>query len=83
MPSTTVYVPVGGKVVWRNDDPMKPHGIAALDNPDPASLKYFGNQSASNIPYGKSYEVTFNQVGRYNYKTVFQPETTGQIIVTK
>ena len=83
MPSTTVYVPVGGKVIWKNDDPMKPHGIAALDNPDPASLKYFSNQSAQNIPYGKTYEVTFNQVGRYNYKTVFQPETTGQIIVTK
>jgi len=83
MPSTTVYVPVGGKVIWKNDDPMKPHGIAALDNPDPASLKYFSNQSAQNIPYGKTFEVTFNQVGRFNYKTVFQPETTGQIIVTK
>ena len=82
MPSTTVYIPVGGKVVWKNDDPMKPHGIAALDNPDPASLKYFGNGSAQNIPYGKTIEVTFDKVGRYNYKTVFQPETTGQVIVT-
>ena len=55
MPSTTVYIPVGGKVIWKNNDPLKPHGIAALDNPDPASLKYFGNQSAQNIPYGKTY----------------------------
>jgi len=83
MPSTTIYVPVGGRVVWRNDDPMKPHGIAALDNPDPKSLKVFSNTSAQNIPYGKTYEVTFNEAGRYEYKTVFQPETTGTIIVQK
>jgi len=81
MPSTTVYIPVGGKVVWKNDDPFKPHGIAALDNPDPASLKYFDSAPQS-IPYGKTLEVTFNEVGKYDYKTVFQPETTGTIIVT-
>jgi plastocyanin len=82
MPTTMVYIPVGGKVVWKNDDPFKPHGIAALDNPDPKSLKIFGNQSAQNIPYGKTYEVTFNEKGRYDYKTVFQPETTGWVKVT-
>jgi uncharacterized surface protein with fasciclin (FAS1) repeats/plastocyanin len=81
-PSATVYIPVGGKVVWKNDDPFKPHGIAALNNPDPASLKYFGNGSAQNIPYGGSISVTFDKVGRYDYKTVFQPETTGSVIVT-
>jgi uncharacterized surface protein with fasciclin (FAS1) repeats/plastocyanin len=83
MPSTTVYIPVGGKVIWKNMDPFKPHGIAALDNPDPKSLILFSNQSAQNIPYGKTYEVTFNEVGRYDYKTVFQPETTGWVKVTK
>jgi uncharacterized surface protein with fasciclin (FAS1) repeats/plastocyanin len=82
-PSAMVYIPVGGKVIWKNDDPFKPHGIAALDNPDPKSLKIFGNQSAANIPYGKTYEVTFNEVGTYDYKTVFQPETTGWVKVTK
>ncbi len=82
-PSATVYVVAGGKVVWKNDDPFKPHGIAALNNPDPASLKYFGNGSAQNIPYGGSISVTFDKVGRYDYKTVFQPETTGTVIVTK
>jgi len=82
-PSATVYIKVGEKVIWKNDDPFKPHGIAALDNPDPKSLKIFGNVSAQNIPYGKTYEVTFNEAGRYDYKTVFQPETTGTIIVSK
>jgi len=82
-PTTMVYIPVGGKVVWKNDDPFKPHGIAALNNPDPASLKYFGNGSAQNIPFGGSISVTFDTVGRYDYKTVFQPETTGTVIVTK
>jgi plastocyanin len=81
-PTAMVYIPVGGKVIWKNDDPFKPHGIAALDNPDPKSLKIFGNVSAQNIPYGKTYEVTFNEKGRYDYKTVFQPETTGWVKVT-
>jgi uncharacterized surface protein with fasciclin (FAS1) repeats/plastocyanin len=81
-PTTMVYIPVGGKVIWKNDDPFKPHGIAALDNPDPKSLKIFSNVSAQNIPYGKTYEVTFNEKGRYDYKTVFQPETTGWVKVT-
>jgi uncharacterized surface protein with fasciclin (FAS1) repeats/plastocyanin len=79
----TVYIPVGGKVVWKNMDPFKPHGIAALNNPDPKSLKYFGNGTPQNIPYGKSLEVTFDIVGRYDYTTIFQPQTTGTVIVTK
>ena len=83
MPSTSLSIPVGGKIVWKNDDPFKPHGIAALDNPDPKSLQIFGNVAAQNIPYGKTYEVTFNEAGKYDYKTVFQPETTGTITVTK
>jgi len=83
MPSTTVYIPVGGKVVWKNNDPFKPHGIAALNNPDPASLKYFGNGTPQKIPYGKTVEVTFDKVGRFDYTTVFQPQTTGTVIVTK
>jgi uncharacterized surface protein with fasciclin (FAS1) repeats/plastocyanin len=82
MPSTSLSIPVGGKIAWKNDDPLKPHGIAALNNPDPQSLKYFGNVTANNIPYGKSYEVTFDKVGAYDYTTVFQPQTTGRITVT-
>jgi plastocyanin len=64
-------------------DPFKPHGIAALNNPDPKSLKYFSNVSAQNIPYGKTFEVTFDKVGRFDYTTIFQPQTTGTVIVTK
>jgi len=83
MPSTSISIPVGGRVVWKNDDPFKPHGIAALNNPDPSSLKYFGNGTPQNIPYGKTLEVTFDKVGTYDYTTVFQPQTTGRITVTK
>ena len=82
-PGTTVYIPVGGKVIWKNDDPFKPHGISAINNQDMSSLKYFGVAAAQNIPYGKTFEVTFDSVGRFDYKTVFQPETTGTVIVTK
>jgi plastocyanin len=71
-PGTTVYVPVGGKVVWKNDDPFYQHGIQS------GSFK-----SMESIPYGKTFEVTFDKVGSFDYTTTFQPQTIGMIIVTK
>jgi plastocyanin len=71
-PGATVYVPVGGKVVWKNDDQFKPHGIQSNS---------FG--SMESIPYGKTFEVTFAKVGTFDYTTSFQPQVSGQIIVTK
>ena len=82
-PGATVYIPVGGKVVWKNNDRFKPHGIAALNSADLVSVKYFGNGTPQSIPYGKTIEITFDKVGRYDYTTVFQPQTTGTVIVTK
>jgi plastocyanin len=79
-PGTTVIVPVGGKVIFKNDDPFKPHGIMAVNV---GSSKYFGGMSPVTIPYGKPLEVTFNTTGTYEYQTVFQPSTEGKIIVTK
>jgi len=79
MPDTTVSIPVGGKVIWKNDDRLQPHGIVAVDS---AGAKYFGS-SPTDIPYGKPYEVTFNTVGEFNYKTSFAPEISGRVIVTK
>jgi len=75
-PGTTVYVPVGGKVVWKNDDQFKPHGIQSTGI---ATQAYFG---VVEIPYGKTFEVTFDKVGAFDYVTTFQPQTTGKIIVT-
>jgi plastocyanin len=71
-PGTTVYVPVGGKVVWKNNDQYKPHGILSTS---------FG--SMESIPYGKTFEVTFAKVGTFDYTTSFQPQRSGQVIVTK
>jgi hypothetical protein len=79
MPSTNLSIMVGGKVIWKNDDPFKPHGIAAVDA---QGAKYFGGLTGVQIPYNKTYEVTFDTVGTFNYETIFQPETTGSIIVT-
>ena len=62
IPGTTVYVPVGGKVIWKNDDPLPAH-MALL-----VPLAFIGMLS---IPYGKTYEVTFNKVGTYDYTTTF------------
>jgi uncharacterized surface protein with fasciclin (FAS1) repeats/plastocyanin len=69
-PSASVTVPVGGKVIWMNNDPFKPHGVQAV-----------GFTGMDQIPYGKTFEVTFAKAGTYDYSTTFQPETNGQITV--
>jgi plastocyanin len=79
-PGTTVYIPVGGKVVFVNADPYKPHGIVATNV---QSSKYFGGMSTITIPYGTPLSITFDKAGAYDYKTVFQQEMDGKIIVTK
>jgi plastocyanin len=79
MPGTTVYIPVGGKVIWTNKDPLKPHGVQAIND---QTGKYFGGMDTITIPYGKSLEVTFDKVGGYDYTTTFQPQTLGKIVVT-
>ena len=79
-PGATVVVPVGGKVIWLNNDPYKPHGIQAVNV---GTGKYFSGMTAINIPYGKTFEATFDTVGTYDYHTLFQPEIAGKIIVTK
>ena len=78
-PGTTVSIPVGGKVIWKNDDPLKPHGLAAVDA---QGVKYFGGLTGVQIPYNNIFEVTFDTVGSFDYKTTFEPETTGRVIVT-
>ena len=80
MPSTTLSIPVGGKIIFKNDDPLKPHGIAAVDA---QGAKYFGGLTGVQISFDKPFEVTFDTVGTFEYKTTFQPETTGRIVVTK
>ena len=80
MPSATISIPVGGKVIWKNDDPLRLHGIAAVDA---QGASYFGGLTSVQIPYGKTLEITFDKVGTFDYKTTFQPITTGRIIVTK
>lgn len=80
MPSTTVYVKVGTKVIWKNTDPLKPHGVAAIDA---QGAKYFGGMNGVQIPFNKTYEATFDTVGYFNYKTTFQPESLGTIVVSK
>jgi plastocyanin len=79
-PGTTVYIPVGGKVVFVNADPFKPHGIVATDV---QTGKYFGGMSTVTIPYGTPLSITFDKVGAFDFKTVFQQEMEGKIIVTK
>ena len=68
-------VKVGTKVIWANKDDMYPHGVQANYV---ANGKNFG---MFEIPYGKTYEVTFDKVGAYEYATTFQPLTSGTITV--
>ena len=78
-PGTTIYVPAGGAVVFINADPFKPHGIVATDV---QTGKYFGSQDTVLIPYGKPLSITFPTKGAFDFKTVFQQELVGKIIVT-
>jgi plastocyanin len=79
-PELNVIIPVGGKVIWVNNDPYKLHGIQSINV---QNVKYFGGMDAVTIPYGKPLEVTFDKEGYYDYKSVFQPESIGKVIVTK
>ena len=76
---TTVSIPVGGKVIWKNNDLLQPHGITSVDS---AGAKYFGSAPVS-IPYGKTFEVTFTTVGEFNYRTTYAPIVDAKVIVTK
>ncbi|MDD1687631.1 hypothetical protein [Methanoregula sp.] len=78
IPGTSATIPVGSKVIWVNNDSLKPHSVMATDPSDGA---WFGGMTSATIPYGSSLDVTFNKTGAYEYTTVFQPETTGVIYV--
>ena len=69
-PGTVVYVPVGSKVIWKNNDVNAPHGLLSAT---------FG--SMESIPFGKTFEATFDKAGTYDYTTTWQPKQAGQIIV--
>lgn len=79
IPDATAYVKAGTKIVWKNDDPYKPHSIQANDIQSGA---YFGGINPVMIPYGQTYEVIFDTVGSYDYSTgPFQPQIQGKIVV--
>ncbi|NMB79155.1 MAG: hypothetical protein GYA23_08685 [Methanomicrobiales archaeon] len=79
MPDATAYVKVGTKVVWKNEDPYKPHFIQATDVQTGA---YFGTMDEVTIPYGQSYSVVFDKVGSYDYTTgPFQPQLSAKVVV--
>jgi uncharacterized surface protein with fasciclin (FAS1) repeats len=71
-PSTLVYVPVGSVVIWKNNDPGYPqHGVTSSS---------FG--SMASIPYQKTFEVTFDKVGSFDYTTTGQYYLSGRIVVS-
>jgi plastocyanin len=79
MPSASAIVKAGTKVIWMNNDPLKPHTIMANDVQTGA---YFGSMDAVEIPYGKTIEVVFDKPGAYDYTTgPFQPAGQAKIIV--
>ena len=79
VPDATAYIKTGTKVVWKNDDPWKPHTIQANDIQTGA---YFGTMEAVTIPYGQSLSVIFDKPGAYDYTTgPFQPQIQAKIVV--
>jgi len=79
-PGTTLVVKKGTKVIWVNADEFKPHGVQAVNMQTAA---YFGGMDTVTVAYGAPREVIFDKEGAYDYKTVFQQEMDGKIIVTK
>jgi len=79
-PGTTLVVTVGTKVIWVNADEFKPHGVQATNV---QTAEYFGGMDTVTVSYGTPLEVIFDKEGAYDYKTVFQQEMDGKIIVTK
>jgi len=77
-PDISATVPVGTKVMWMNMDPFKPHGVQAAEIP---TGNYFGDMNQHLIPYGQSFNATFDKAGTYQYYTLFQPQFTGKITV--
>ena len=47
------------------------------------TAEYFGGMDTVTVPYGTPLEVIFDKEGAYDYKTVFQQEMDGKIIVYK
>lgn len=80
VPDSTIYVKVGTKVVWKNMDPLKPHGVQAIGV---QTGKYFGDMLEHPIAYGKTFEATFDKAGAYDYATLYQPAVTAKVVVTK
>jgi plastocyanin len=79
VPGASVIIPRGAKVIWKNMDAFKPHGVQAISV---QTASYFGGMGTVEIPYGKTLEITFDKVGAYDYTTTFQPQILGKIIVT-
>ncbi len=78
-PGATAYVKAGTKVIWKNEDPFKPHFIKADSVQTQA---YFGTGDEVTIPYGGQVEVMFDKVGAYDYTTgPFQPQIQAKIVV--
>ena len=79
MPSANAMVKAGTKVIWKNEDPYKPHYIKA-DNVQ--TIQYFGTGDEVTIPYGGSVEIVFDKTGAYDYTTgPFQPAGQAKITV--
>jgi plastocyanin len=79
IPGATAYIKTGTKVIWKNDDPFKPHFIKA---DDVQTAAYFGSGDEVTIPYGGSVAVTFDKAGAFDYTTgPFQPQVQGKIVV--
>lgn len=78
-PGPTAYITAGTKVIWKNEDPFKPHTLHASDIQTAA---YFGSSEDVTLPYGGAIEVVFDKPGAYDYTTgPFQPQMQGKIVV--
>lgn len=68
---TTLTVPVGTTVTWKNLDSTTHHVVSNT-----------GAFDSGDLANGQSYSFTFNQAGTFPYHCSIHPSMTGTIVVT-
>lgn len=72
-----IAIPAGTTIVWFNDDPGQPHTVTSGTPDDPSNIFNSGV-----MPYGSSFQYTFDEAGTFDYHCIIHPWRTGSVSVS-
>ena len=72
-----IAVPTGTTITWFNDDPGQPHTVTSGTPDDPSNIFNSGV-----MPYGSSFQYTFDQAGTFDYHCMIHPWRIGSVTVS-